>query len=195
MNRETLRAQGLSEEQIDAVMADHGRSMQQVQSRLTQAETHAADLQTQLDQATNSEEMQTLTERAETAENQVTELQGQLNQITVDNLVNSALSESGAKDIDYVRYKLGEVELSEDGKSIKDIENKIKDLQADIPDQFTVPDTDPEKGKESEGNDPLDGFKRVDNKLQKGQQSEPSTEQAMIDAFMSDVPQQAQNTN
>lgn len=192
MNRETLRAQGLSEEQIDAVMADHGRSMQQVQSRLTQAETHAADLQTRLDQATNSEEIQTLTERAETAENQVTELQGQLSQITVDNLVNSALSESGAKDIDYIRYKLGEVELSEDGKSIKDIENKIKDLQANLPDQFTLPDA--KKGGGDEGSDPLDGFKRVDNKLQQGQQSEPNTEQAMIDAFMSDVPQQAQNT-
>lgn len=140
MNREQLRVLGLNEEQIDAVMADHGRSVQSVQTRLTAAENRATELETQLENATNNDEIQTLTKRAEQAETQATELQGQLNQITIDNLVNEALTTAGATDLEYARFKLGEVELSEDGKSIADLENKVKDLQTQIPTYFQTTD-------------------------------------------------------
>ena len=44
MNREQLRTLGLTEEQIDAVMADHGRSIQSVQTKLTAAENRTTEL-------------------------------------------------------------------------------------------------------------------------------------------------------
>lgn len=183
MNRETLRTLGLTEEQIDTVMADHGRSMQQVQSRLTAAETQMADLQTQLEQASNSEEIQQLTERAEQAESQVTDLQGQLSQIDIDNQVNTALTEAGATDLEYARFKLGQVEVNEDG-TIKDLDNKIKDLQTNLPNYFDVSDDD-----DQDGQNPLGGFTRVKNDLKDGEQSEPDATQQMIAAFTSDLPQ------
>lgn len=184
MNRETLRTLGLTEEQIDTVMADHGRSMQQVQSRLTAAETRNTDLETQLEQASNSEEIQQLTERAEQAESQVSDLQGQLSQIDIDNQVNTALTEAGATDLEYARFKLGQVELDEDG-TIKDLDNKIKDLQTNLPNYFEVSDN---ADQEQQEQNPLDGFTRVKNDLPDGKQSEPNAVDQMIAAFTSDLP-------
>lgn len=186
MNRETLRTLGLTEEQIDTVMADHGRSMQQVQSRLTAAETQMADLQTQLEQASNSEEIQQLTERAEQAESQVTDLQDQLSQIDIDNQVNTALTEVGATDLEYARFKLGQVEVNEDG-TIKDLDNKIKDLQTNLPNYFEVSDDKQEDDNQNQDN--LNGFTRINNDLKDGKQSEPNAVDQMIAAFTSDLPQ------
>ena len=186
MNRETLRTLGLTEEQIDAVMADHGRSMQQVQSRLTAAETQNQDLQTQLDNSSNSEEIQQLTERAEQAETQVATLEGQLSQINIDNLVNTALTEAGATDLEYARFKLGEVELNEDG-SVKDLESKIKDLQTNLPDYFEAQKDESDDSQDDK--DPLGGFTHVKNDLKDGKQSEPNATEQMIAAFTSDLPQ------
>ena len=187
MNREQLRALGLTEEQIDAVVADHGRVVQGVQTRLTAAENRASELETQLEEATNNEELQTLTQRAETAESQVSELQGQLNQITIDNLVNTALTEAGATDLEYARFKLGEVELSEDGKSIADMDNRIKDLKEAIPNYFK--EAEPDEGGNEPPSDPLNGFKPLNPDPGNGKQSQPDATQAMIDAFTSDIPQ------
>lgn len=187
MNREQLRALGLNEEQIDAVVADHARVVQSVQTRLTAAENRATDLETQLENATNSEEIQNLTQRAETAEANVTELQGQLNQITIDGLVDTALTTAGVTDLDYARFKLGKVELSEDGKTIVDLENKVKDLKTTIPTYFKAAEPKDETGKET-GTDPLDGFQRVNANPGNGQQSEANAQQAMIDAMTADLP-------
>ena len=188
MNREQLRALGLNEEQIDAVMADHGRSIQSVQTRLTAAENRATELETQLENATNSEEIQTLTQRAEQAETQATELQSQLNQITIDNLVNDALTTAGATDLEYARFKLGEVELSEDGKSITDLDNKVKDLQTQIPTYFQTNEPTEGEGTTPPPADPLGGFRQVNPAPGDGKPSGQNEVQAMIDAFTSDLP-------
>lgn len=191
MNREQLRALGLSEEQIDAVMADHGRVVQGMQTRLTTAENRSAELESQLEQAGNSEEVQQLTQRAEQAESRVSELEGQATQRTIDDLVNTALSEAGATDIEYARFKLGEVELGEDGKSITDLDNRIKDLQTQIPDYFQTadPNQDPPAGGNQQDPNPMNNFQRINPNPGSGQQSEPDPTQQMIDAFMSDIPQ------
>lgn len=188
MNREQLRTLGLTEEQIDAVMADHGRVVQGVQTRLTAAENRATELETQLENATNSEEIQTLTQRAEDAEAQATTLQGQLNQITIDNLVNEALTTAGATDLEYARFKLGEVELAEDGKSVTDLDNKVKDLQTQIPTYFQTADPKENSGDNTPPVNPLDGFKQVNPAPGEGKPSGQDVVQDMISAFTSDLP-------
>ena len=188
MNREQLRTLGLTEEQIDAVMADHGRSIQSVQTRLTAAENRTTELETQLENANNSEEIQTLTQRAEEAEGQATTLQGQLNQITIDNLVNEALTTAGATDLEYARFKLGDVELSEDGKSVTDLDNKVKDLQTQIPTYFQTNEPTEGEGTTPPPADPLGGFRQVNPAPGDGKPSGQNEVQAMIDAFTSDLP-------
>lgn len=194
MNREQLRALGLTEEQVDAVVADHARGIQAVQTRLTASENRAAELEGQLEQATNNDEVQQLTQRAEQAESRVSELEGQATQRTIDDLVNAALSEAGATDLEYARFKLGDVELSEDGKSINDLDNLIKDLQTQIPDYFQADEhTNPAAGSNQKDPDPMNNFQRINPKPGSGQQSEPDPVQDMIAAMTSDVPQPTNN--
>lgn len=186
MNRETLRTLGLTEEQIDAVMADHGRGIQAVQTRLTTAENRVTDLESELDEAKNSDEIKTLTDRAETAEAKAIELQGTIDQTTKATLVDKALTEAGAKDLDYAKFKLGEVELQEDG-SIKDLDNLIKDLKEQLPNQFEVADSN-EPESDAENKNPLDGFTRINPAAGAGNNSEPDVTQDMIAAFTADLP-------
>lgn len=194
MNREQLRALGLTEEQIDAVVADHARGIQAVQTRLTAAENRNSELEQQLESTNNSEELQQLTERAEQAESRVSELEGQVTQRTIDDLVNAALTEAGVTDLDYARYRLGEVELSEDGRTIVDLENKVKDLQTQIPNYFQVNNNDEIDGKDTETGQNLNGFTRIDANTGNGQQSNQDDVQSMISAFTADLPTQ-QSTN
>lgn len=193
MNREQLRALGLTEEQVDAVVADHARGIQAVQTRLTAAENRSTELENQLEQASNSEEVQQLTQRAEQAESRVTELEGQATQRIIDDLVNAALSETGATDLEYARFKLGEVELSEDGKTVKDLENRVKDLQESIPNYFQAVEPNKETDEENpEANpNPMNNFQRINPKPGDGKQTEPDPTQQMIDAFTADLPQTA----
>lgn len=74
--------------------------------------------------------------------------------------VKSALTESGAKDVDYAIFKLGGVEkleLNKDG-SIKGLENQVKSLKESSPDLFQA----------DSGADPKAGYKPLDNKLEDG---------------------------
>ena len=79
--------------------------------------------------------------------------------------LKEALTQSGAKDIDYSMFKLGDVELNKDG-TIKDLDNKIKSLQESTPDMFESKEDD----KKNENTNPP-GYKAVDTKLDEGKQS------------------------
>lgn len=96
-----------------------------------------------------------------------------------------ALTAAGAKDIEYAMFKLGDLEVDKDGK-VKDLDNKVKDLQKNMPDYFQAKD-DNQDQKNGQDN-PLDGFQRVGAKPGEGDSSGANEAQAMIDAFMSDVP-------
>lgn len=96
-----------------------------------------------------------------------------------------ALTAAGAKDIEYAMFKLGDLEVDKDGK-VKDLDNKVKDLQKNMPDYFQTKDDNQDK-KTGQDN-PLDGFQRVGAKPGEGDSSGSNEAQAMIDAFMSDVP-------
>lgn len=74
-----------------------------------------------------------------------------------------ALKDAGGTDVEYLQFKLGDVELDDDG-NIKDLENKIKSLKEDNPSFF---EEDKEENKdESAAN--KNGFRVQDNKLDNG---------------------------
>lgn len=85
----------------------------------------------------------------------------ELSDMRVSTQVKEALTKAGAKDVDYALFKLGQLETNKDG-SVKDLDNKIKDLQANLPDYFTTDD--------NKGGKPNDegGYKPIDNKLGAG---------------------------
>lgn len=81
--------------------------------------------------------------------------------------VKEALQGAGVSDVDYMMFKLGEVEVDEEG-NIKDLESKVKELQEANPTFF------PTKDDEDTGNDNLGGFQVLDNKLENGKQPDPA---------------------
>ena len=74
----------------------------------------------------------------------VTKLQNEITESCKTSAVKEALTKEGAKDIDYLMFKLGDVELNKDG-TIKDLDNKIKSLQESTPDMFESKEDDKNK--------------------------------------------------
>ena len=85
----------------------------------------------------------------------------------INSQVSAALQSVGAKDIDYALFKLGELELDKDG-NVKDLESKVKNLKASIPDYFEKKDTLDDKSKKKAENKA--GYQPIDNKLPKGKE-------------------------
>lgn len=84
--------------------------------------------------------------------------------------IKEALQTAGAQDVDYMMFKLGDVEVDEDG-SIKDLDNKIKELQESNPTFFAAADSGNEE--DEGGPNPPAGFSVLDNKLDGGKPSDP----------------------
>lgn len=104
------------------------------------------DIQKQLQDA------QTATENAEK----------NLQKLQTDVQLKEKLREAGANDADYMIFKLGEIEVNEDG-SIKDLDNKIKSLKESSPTHFKAAE---DNDKKEDVNAP--GYKVKDTKLDKG---------------------------
>lgn len=71
-------------------------------------------------------------------EDQVKTLQAENEKLKVDNAIKISLLQAGAKDVDYMVYKLkekGELALDENGK-IKDWDNKLAELNTQFPEHF-----------------------------------------------------------
>lgn len=100
---------------------------------------------------------------------QVDDWKGKYETATKDYAVRQALQEAGAKDIDYMIYKLGNVDLDKEGK-IADLENKIKGLKEGNTDWFKSDETAPPENPQDPKNQA--GWKPVDNNLEGGKPSE-----------------------
>lgn len=87
----------------------------------------------------------------------------QLQKLQTDVQLKDKLRDAGAQDVDYMLFKLGEIEVNEDG-TIKDLDNKIKALQESSPSHFTSSEGNNDGG---EGTTPP-GYNVKDNKLDKG---------------------------
>lgn len=99
----------------------------------------------------------------ETYKTKAEQLETENKQLVINQQVGNALRDAGAKDIEYATFKLGALELGKDG-IVKDLENKVKDLQSTLPDYFAKEIQDPKN--------PLDGFKALNPDLKDGKQTQ-----------------------
>lgn len=167
MTREFLEKLGLPKEQVESIMSEHGKALSSTSSKLTTAEERVKTLETDLQAANklvtdlkkDTKDTKELQEKIAGYEKQVSDLETERAADRKKNAIKEALTKAGAKDIDYMMYKLGDVELDKEG-AIKDIDSKIKALKeankAQFPDE---PDTDPKKQK---------GYQVIDTKLPDG---------------------------
>ena len=86
--------------------------------------------------------------------------------------IKEALTKAGVADVDYMMFKLGQLETDKDG-NVVDLDNKVKALQEANPTFFKP--ADPAPGQPN-------GYKVSDNKLQGGS-GDPKPEQAATEAF------------
>ncbi|HEM3170555.1 phage scaffolding protein [Streptococcus suis] len=138
MKREFLAGLGLSDEVIEQVMAEHGKTVQATQSKLDEAESKLKEANSTLDTLKKSnKDNEELQNELKTYKDKVSQLEADAKETAKKQTIKDALANAKATDVDYLMYKLGDVELAEDG-SIKDLDSKIKDLQANHPTFFQV---------------------------------------------------------
>lgn len=77
--------------------------------------------------------------------------------------IKEALTKEGVSDVDYMLFKLGEVETDKEGNVI-DLENKVKALKESNPSFF---------GSEDKTKTDAPGYEPIDNKLDNGKPSDP----------------------
>lgn len=75
--------------------------------------------------------------------------------------IKEALTKQGVSDVDYMMFKLGEVEADEEGNLVE-LDNRLKELREKYPTHFTDA-TPPPAGTTDKG-----GFRILDNKLDDG---------------------------
>lgn len=95
--------------------------------------------------------------------------------------LKDALTQAGVKDVEYMTFKLGDVEVNKDG-SIKDLDSKIKDLKANYADQFKADDK-----KETKPNAP--GYQVIDSKLDKGSEGKAYSFEQLKDLTTEEINQ------
>lgn len=87
----------------------------------------------------SNKDNQELQNELKTYKDKVSQLEAVAKETVKKQTIKDALANAKATDVDYLMYKLGEVEVDENG-AIKDLENKIKDLQTNHPTFFQATD-------------------------------------------------------
>lgn len=170
MNREFLEKLGLQKDQVDQIMAEHGKTVQTTQTKLTASEDRVKALEGDLTAANKL--VSDLKKENKDTEALQTKIKGYEDQIAATETervkerkqfaIKEALAKAGATDVDYLTFKLGDVELDKTG-NIKDLENRVKLLKEGNPTFFKVeePPKDPK-------DQPKGGFQVIDTKLPNG---------------------------
>lgn len=154
MKREFLAGLELSEEVINQIMAEHGKTVQGVQTKLDESESKLEQANSTLDTLKkNNKDNEELQTELKTYKDKVKHLETEAVENAKKQVIKDALGGAKATDVDYLMYKLGEVETDEDG-NIVELDNKIKDLQANYPNFF---ETKPEKQDNPDGYQALGG--------------------------------------
>lgn len=141
MKREELKELGLTDEQINAVMASHGNTVNELNSQINELTQQSNEYKTQLDK--NQSELDKFKDGVQDNDElkqQVTDLQSQLDQnksdseqqiagIKKDSAIDLALTKSGAKNIKAAKALLDSdsLELTDDG--VKGLDDQLKALK------------------------------------------------------------------
>lgn len=161
MKREELKAAGLTDEQIEVVMASHGQAVQKVQSQVatltterddykTQVESRDADLKKlQKDAKGNEELTKQLKELQEQYDNDTKALNDKIAAAAFDTALSEALAKTNARDPRDLKalLKLDDIKL-ENGE-INGLSAQLESLQKDKPylfDEGTEPRYNPAGG-------------------------------------------------
>lgn len=150
--QEILKAQGLTDEQIEKIVADMKQNKiftageENLDIRYGKLKTDNDSLQKQYDEAQTlidelkkgSEGNDQLQQKITAYETQVATLQSELDQAKIESAIKLALLSAKAVDVDYLTYKLkekGEIKLDEKGE-IKGIDDMLTGLKTQFPNQF-----------------------------------------------------------
>lgn len=179
MKREFLKGLELSEEQINAIMAEHGKDVEASKSQLAELTTETESLKTQI--ADRDKDIKSLKKDAgdnEGLSKQLTDLQDkyktdtetltqQLNQTKLNGALDTVLSGAKARNPKAVKglLDMDRVKLTDDGK-IEGIDDQLEALRksdAYLFDEGTKSQYSPEGGSGSQDTDPaqtmIDAFK------------------------------------
>jgi hypothetical protein len=130
MKRDELKAIGLTDEQIDKVMAANGQDIEAGKTKLTAATTEAEALKAQLTEAgkqieafkgMNIDQIKASADEWKTKAEQATaDAQAQMAALRFDHALEAALTGAKAKDVVSVKanLKLGDLKLAEDGSIV-----------------------------------------------------------------------------
>lgn len=185
MKREFLEGLGIDKEKIDSIMAEHGKTVETHKSKQTELSTNLEDLKKQLaDRDKDLKDLKKKAEGSEELQSKFTELETKYNQEKADfetklkdTQLSSALKLALAgkvHDADLVTGLIDKtkIELGEDGKVTKGLDEQIKELQTSKSFLFVPEKKDktfrgfvPSGGNGSDGN-PIDigaGFAKMAN--------------------------------
>ena len=144
MTREELKALGLTDEQIDKVMASHGKTLNEVKEKAdkvdgleSQIEDYKSQLierDTQLEdlgkKAKDNEELTAEIEQLkESNETTKTEYEGKLQQQTFEHKLESTLSGAKVKNVKAIKALLDMDTIKLDGDTLKGLDTQLKDLK------------------------------------------------------------------
>ncbi len=146
-----------NEENLDTRYSKLKEQKEQLESDLTTANKLVDDLKKS---NKDTEDLQTKIDEYKT---QMDQLKSDRAEEQKQYAIKEALTKEGVKDIDYMLYKLGEVETDKDG-NIVDLDNKVKALKESNPTFFGTDD--------KPVNEPA-GYQVVDNGLDEGKPSDP----------------------
>ncbi|WP_029276288.1 phage scaffolding protein [Carnobacterium jeotgali] len=170
--KEYLISVGLTEEQanktVDGMPANklYIASEENLDSRYTKLKEQKEQLESDLNSANELVTgLQKSNKDVEGLQTQISDYQSKVETLETERAaerktysLKEALTKEGVSDVDYMLYKLGEVETDKDGNII-DLDNKVKSLKETNPTFFAA----------KENNDPnVPGYKVIDNKLNIG---------------------------
>lgn len=151
-------------------MAEHGKTVQTTQAKLTTAEDRVKALEGDLGNANKLvSDLKKETKDTKELQDKIAEYEKKVSDLEVERVkdrktakLKDALTAAGVNDIEYMMYKLGDVELDKEG-NIKDLDSRVKVLKEANPTFFKTEELPPDPK-----NPPKGGYKPIDTKLPNG---------------------------
>lgn len=182
--KEYLISVGLSEEQanktVEGMPANklYISSEENLDSRYTKLKEQKEQLESDLSNATKlvddlkktNKDTEDLQKKITDYESQVEQLQTEREAERKDYAIKERLTKEGVTDIDYIKYKLGDVEMDKDGNLV-DLDSKLKELKGSNPKFFASQDENKDNT-----NTNGTGYTPIDNKLDNGKQTDPAAD-------------------